>query len=304
MNPFFRVACAVACTATVLTWAQNRPLPEGHESVHVTLDLSYADNDNPRQRLDLLLPKERQGERLPVLAYIHGGAWKGGQKKAGHWQLMRYVATGKFAGVTIGYRLSGEAIWPAQIHDCKAGIRWIRANAEKYGLDASRILVWGHSAGGHLSSMLGTTGEVAALEGAIGPHTDESSRVQAVLNFFGPSDFLQMDAHRRPDGLVHDSADSPESKLVGGPIQEHPEKVATANPITYVSPDDPPFLSIHGTADRLVPAHQSKILHRALEAGGVKTQLYLVPEGGHGGFKRFPEVREKEAAFIEQFGRP
>lgn len=280
---------------------QNRRVIEGQDSVNMTLDLSYAGNENPRQKLDLLLPKDQDsGERLPVLAYVHGGAFKGGHKRGGHRHLMKYVATGKFAGVTIGYRLSGEAIWPAQIHDCKAGIRWIRANAEKYGLDPNRILVWGHSAGGHLSSMVGTTGDVSSLEGAVGPHSSFSSRVHAVCNYFGPSDFLKMDAHRLPDGLIHNSAKSPESLLVGGAIQELREIVATANPITYISPDDPPFLSIHGQLDPLVPAHQSIILHEALDRVGVSSELYLVKEGGHGGFKD-PRVPELEAKFMEAF---
>ena len=281
--------------------AQNRRTIDGQDKVNMTVDLSYAGNENPRQKLDLLLPMNRvSGERLPVLAYIHGGAFKGGHKRGGHRHLMKYVAGGKFAGVTIGYRLSGEAIWPAQIHDCKAGIRWIRANAEKYGLDPDRILVWGHSAGGHLSSMVGTTGGVGSLEGSVGGNLTFSSRVHAVCNYFGPSDFLQMDEHRLPRGLIHDSAESPESLLVGGPIQELQEIVATANPITFISPDDPLFLSIHGQKDPLVPAHQSMILHQALIRGGVSSELYLVKDGGHGGFKD-PRVPELEAKFMESF---
>jgi acetyl esterase/lipase len=281
--------------------AQNRRAIDGQEKVNLTLDLSYAGNENPRQKLDLLLPKDRDSDkRLPVLAYIHGGAFKGGHKRGGHRHLMKYVASGNFAGITIGYRLSGEAIWPAQIHDCKAGIRWIRANVEKYGLDPDQILVWGHSAGGHLSSMVGTTGGVGSLEGDVGPNTTLSSRVHAVCNYFGPSDFLQMDAHRLPNGLVHDASKSPESLLVGGAIQGLQEIVATANPITYISPDDPPFLSIHGQKDPLVPAHQSMILHQALIRGGVSSELYLVKDGGHGGFKD-PRVPELEAKFMESF---
>lgn len=282
-------------------FAQGLRVIEGQDKVEIVGDISYAENDNPRQTLDLLLPKVRQDEhRLPVLAYIHGGGWRAGNKRGGRWHLMKYVAGGKFAGVTIGYRLSGEAIWPAQIHDCKAGIRWIRANADLYGLDPDRILVWGHSAGGHLSSMLGTSGDVEELEGTIGRHLEMSSRVQAVANFYGPSDFLQMDAYRLPEGLIHEAAESPESMLIGGPIQEHPEKVAMANPIIFVSKDDPVFLSIHGTQDRLVPAHQSVILHEALQKAGVLTEIYLVKGGGHGRFQD-PEVIKRQDAFFERF---
>ena len=282
-----------------LLWGQGRlAVPENVELIR---DIPYAANDNPRQTLDLLLPNNRDKTKpLPVLAYIHGGAFRAGNKRAGHRHLFDYVASGQFAAVTIAYRLSGEAIWPAQIHDCKAGIRWIRGEAERYDLNAAAILVFGHSAGGHLSSMVGTTGNVETLEGEVGPFLGYSSRVQAVCNYFGPSDFLQMDAHRMPNGLIHDAPDSPESVLVGGAIQEHPGIVATANPITYVSRDDPVFLHIHGEKDPLVPVHQSKILHRALVEAGVASQLYVVPEGGHGGFKD-SKVPQLEKAFIEAF---
>ena len=297
--------CLLCCVLLIqnlsLALAQQGRAIEGAEKVAVTIDLSYADSDNPRQKLDLFLPKKRTtDELLPVLAYIHGGAFKGGNKRGGHRHLFKYVAGGDFAGVSLAYRLSGEAIWPAQIHDCKAGIRWIRANAEKYGLDPNRILVWGHSAGGHLSSMLGTTGDVKELEGTVGPNLGKSSRVQAVCNYFGPSDFLQMDAHRLPKGLIHDTPDSPESLLMGAPIQSIPDFVATANPITYATADDPIFLSIHGRVDPLVPAHQSEILHEALKNVGVDSSLYLVEDGRHGGFKD-PAVPRLEREFMGSF---
>ncbi len=297
-------ALALIALSFTCAEAQNRRPIEGEDKVFVSRDIPYGDSGNPRQMLDLLLPKKRAKgkDSLPVMAYIHGGAFKGGNKRGGHRHLMKYVASGEFVGVSIAYRLSGEAIWPAQIHDCKAAIRWIRGNAERYGLNPDRILVWGHSAGGHLSSMLGTSGDVASLEGSVGPYDALSSRVQAVLNYFGPSDFLQMDAHRMSNGLVHDDPQSPESLLMGGPIQEIPKFVATANPITFASEDDPPFLSIHGLVDRLVPAHQSQILHRALTTAGVESELYLVEGGGHGGFKD-PEVSKRETAFMDAFSR-
>jgi acetyl esterase/lipase len=154
----------------------------------------------------------------------------------------------------------------------KAAVRWLRANAETYRLDPNRFAAWGLSAGGHLVAMLGTAGDVAEFE--VGENLEVSSRVQAVVDYFGPTDFLQMDVHRLPDGLVHDAPDSPESKLVGGPIQEHKSRVARANPITYVSKDDSPFLIIHGDKDSLVPYHQSVLLNDALEEADVPVTFY------------------------------
>jgi acetyl esterase/lipase len=176
-------------------------------------------------------------------------------------------------------------------------VRWLRAHAAEYGLEPHRFAAWGESAGGHLAAMLGVTGHVQALE--VGEYLDESSRVQAVADYFGPTDFLQMDAHRLPDGMVHDEPDSPESQLVGGPIQEHPDKVAQANPVTYVRPDAAPFLIVHGESDPLVPHHQSELLAAALQEAQVPVSFYTVVGAGHGGFAD-PQVPERTRAFLDQ----
>ncbi|MFO7697742.1 MAG: prolyl oligopeptidase family serine peptidase, partial [Anaerolineae bacterium] len=144
----------------------------------------------------------------------------------------------------------------------------------------------------------GVSGHVSGWEQ--GAHLEYSSRVQAVVDWFGPTDFLQMDAHRLPEGQEHDPADSPESELVGGAIQEHPERVAAANPITYVTGDATPFLIIHGDRDPLVPHHQSVLLEAALRAAGVPVQFYTVHGGGHGGFAD-PQVFALTGAFLAAF---
>ncbi len=267
-------------------------------SVVLEADIPYAGTENPRQRLDLLLPAERGDEPLPVVVYIHGGAWLAGDKTKGVRMVTPLVATGKYAGVAVGYRLTGEVKWPAQIHDCKAAIRWIRAHAEQYGLDGERIGVWGESAGGHLSAMLGTSGDVPAMDGQLGPYNDLSSRVACAVDDFGPTDFMKMD-HGRPAnaGPDFDPADWPESRLLGVVFYEHPELVATANPITYVSADDAPFLIVHGTADPIVPFNQSEILHAALAKVGVPSTLITVEGGGHGmGFP--PEANQLVRRFF------
>jgi acetyl esterase/lipase len=154
----------------------------------------------------------------------------------------------------------------------------LHAHADTYGLDPLRFASWGESAGGHLAAMLGTAGYERNFE--VGEHLEHSSRVQAVLDFFGPTDFLQMDAQRLPDGQIHDASDSPESQLVGGPIQEHPAEVARANPVTYVTREAPPFLIVHGDRDPLVPYGQSLLLVDALRAARVPSAS--TPSSGQG----------------------
>ena len=265
------------CAAAPLALAQpgpRVPLPEGTK---VLKDLAYVEGGHERQKLDLYLPPT--GSRWPLVVAIHGGAFRMGSKEgepAG-----AFVARG-FAVAAINYRLSQHAVFPAQIEDGKAAVRWLRANAARYGYDPERVASYGASAGGHLAAMLGTTGDVTSFD--VGANPGVSSRVQAVVDFFGPTDFLQMDAHRpSAQAMVHDTPDSPESQLVGGPIRDNPDKVARANPITYVTPDDPPFLIVHGDADLLVPHHQSELLEAALRKAGVRVRFVTIPGGPHGG---------------------
>ena len=273
--------------------AEAMKVPEG---VTVYRDLAYVTDGHERQKLDLYVPET--GENLPLIIWIHGGAWRGGDKT--HYMPIEYLKAG-YAGASLNYRLSQHAIFPAQIEDVKAAVRWLRANAETYRLDPNRFAAWGSSAGGHLVAMLGTAGDVKEFE--VGENLEVSSRVQAVVDYFGPTDFLQMDAHRLPNGLVHDVPDSPESQLVGEPIQEHQDRVARANPVTYVSKDAPPFLIVHGDKDPLVPYQQSVLLNDALEKVGVPVTFYKVEGGGHGWFKD-PKVPELAKAFLEQHLKP
>jgi acetyl esterase/lipase len=274
---------------------RGQRLPEG---VELEADIAYAGTDNPRQRLNLLLPMAPKDERpLPVIAYIHGGAWLGGDRAGGHGRLAGYVAGGEYAAVSIGYRLTNEAKWPAQIHDCKAAIRWIRSHAEKYNLDPEKIGVIGDSAGGHLVAMLGTSGDVKDLEGDLGGHDDASSRVQCVVDLFGPSDLLAMKDYS--SSLDHDAAGSPEGKLVGGRVSEKKDTAIAASPITYVSADDPPFLILHGSRDMVVPYNQSERLAEALKKAKVECYFVTVDGAGHGGFRN-PEVQRRERQFFDK----
>lgn len=275
--------------------------PRLPDSIRAELDVPYTGGDNPHQRLDLLLPRKPASDApLPVIVFVHGGAWRGGDRREGLGMLVRVASGGRYAGAAIGYRFSGEATWPAQIHDCKAAIRWLRAHAEEYHLDPDRIGVIGPSAGGHLAAMLGVSGDVERLEGSLGEHLDVSSRVACVVDEYGPTELLAMSEFA--SDVEHDAPDSPESKLLGGPIQEHKDAARGASPITYVSADDPPFLLVHGTDDPLVPYDQSERFYDALEQEGVEALFITVEGGGHGGF-RSAELDRRIGLFFDKYLR-
>lgn len=251
------------------------------------LDIPYA-SVSEAQKLDIYLPDEGEGP-FPVILSIHGGAFLAGDKRDGQVTPMLRGLERGYAVVSINYRLSGEATWPAQIHDCKAAVRWVRANAAKYKLDPGRIAAWGGSAGGHLSAMLGTSRGVEKLEGPELGNAEQSSRVQAVVDWFGPTDFLAMDGQLQETGvenpMQHSVPDSPESLLLGENLEDAPALVEEANPETYVSSDDPPFFIQHGIEDNLVPYQGSVLLGRKLgkAIGFEKVYLELFPATGHGG---------------------
>ncbi len=245
----------------------------------VVRDVQFGTGGGQALRLDLVRPKPLPAQPMPVVVFIYGGAWRTGSRANGIPLLTRFAKRG-YLGVSIEYRFSQDALFPAQIEDCKCAIRFLRAKAKTYNLDPDRIGVWGQSAGGHLAALLGTTGDVKNLEGS-GGWAEYSSRVNAVVDCFGPTDFLQMDSVA---GLVikHNAPESPESRLIGGPIQENPDKAARANPITYVTSNAPPFLILHGSSDPLVPVQQSQLLEQALKRTGVKVTLEVIPGAGHG----------------------
>ena len=288
----------VLLTAVFPAFAQQRPpgnLPPG---VKAERDIPYVANGGPRQILDLYLPAKPAEKPLPLVIWIHGGAWSAGSKDG--CPFLPFVNRG-FAVASINYRLSQMAIWPAQIQDCKAAVRFLRANAAKYNLDPDHFGVGGGSAGGHLVAVLGTAGQVKELEGDLG-NNGVSSRVQAVCDLFGPTDLLKMAEQAGPNStLQHDSPNSPESKLIGGAIQENKEKAKTANPITYVSKDSAPFLIMHGDKDPLVPLGQSQLLEKALKDAGVEVTLKVIEGAGHGG-RQFnsPEANEAIEVFFNK----
>lgn len=260
--------------------------------VEVVPDLVYTRPGGSAQLLDLYLPEGVAGP-LPVIVWLHGGGWRLGDRCLGP-DLRQFFAARGFAMASIDYRLSGEAVFPAQLHDVRAAVRWLRAHAEEYGLDGRRIGLWGSSAGGHLAALAALTGS-GPLAGETPEHLDLASDVQAVVDGYGPVDFLQIDAHRAPARslsgdpelarlpVLKPSADpeSFESLLIGAPIETRPDLVRAASPLSYVRPDAPPFLILHGLADAAVPPHQSELLYTALAAHGNDVTLCLVEGEGH-----------------------
>jgi len=245
-------------------------------NVHFSQDLEYIPGGHERNKLDLYLPGQPEVPGpLPLIVWVHGGAWRAGSKQ--RCPALRFLNKG-YAVASINYRLSQHAIFPAQIEDCKAAIRWLRKYAKKYNLDPKRIGVWGSSAGGHLVALLGTTGDVKKFDK--GPNLEVASRVHAVCDFFGPTDFIEMG--RFPSNMNHHAPDSPESQLIGGPVLQNKTACRSANPITYISEDDPPFLIMHGDNDMTVPLNQSQLLYEALKKAGVKVKFHTVKGGGHG----------------------
>ena len=260
------LAVATLCaSAAQPVMARRRPIEVPNAAVQ--RDLVYKRVNGIALTLDLYRPEEVSG-LLPVIVCIHGGHWDAGGKE--RCPAVTLVQDG-YAVASINYRPTRVAPFPAQIEDCKAAVRWLRANASVYNLDPDRIGAWGYSAGGHLAALLGTSGGVPELEGS-GDNMQYSSRVQAVCDVAGPADLPAM-TNLGPKRMFAIEA------LLGGPLEKDKAKAITASPIHYVSKDDPPFLIVHGEGDRVIPVEQSRRFYEALQKAGVNATLKILPVG-------------------------
>jgi acetyl esterase/lipase len=256
-------------------------LPPG---VRVEKDIPYVPDGDAAQRLDLYLPEQAGTKPLPLIVWVHGGGWKGGSKAGCPAAVM--VAKG-YAAASVEYRFSQKALFPAQIQDCQAAVRWLRGNARKYNLDPNHIGVWGASAGGHLVALLGTSGGKQAFA-PIGGNEEQSDRVQAVCDVYGPANFSTVAQQAADDEknikniFKFNTPADPYSCLIGANLSDK-AKADAVSPVHYVSRDNPPFLILHGTKDALVPFAQSEEFAAALKAKGVPVLLQRFPGGGHGG---------------------
>ena len=230
------------------------------------------------------------------MIWVHGGGWQNGSKDQCLPLRLGFTARG-YAVASLNYRLSGHAIFPAQIEDCQSAVRWLRDHAKDYGLDPDRFAAWGASAGAHLVALLGTVGDTTEFAPTPAPRT--SARVQAVCDFYGPTDLLKFVA--TPGYTSHANPGSPESKLLGGPVLDVPAQAIRANPLTYVTAGDPPFLILHGSADPTVPPQQSELLHAALRAAGVAPTHRALVGAKHGGPEfSTPAVADEVDAFLRR----
>ncbi len=257
----------------VLAQEQKKEPPKIPDSVEVVRDVEFGTGGGRPLKLHILRPKAPPKEAMPVIVWIHGGGWQKGDRNSGIPRLAGYAAQGYFCA-SVEYRLSKEAIFPAQIEDCKCAIRFLRSKAKHYNLDSERIGVWGSSAGGHLVALLGTSAHVKELEGSGGsPHY--SSKVRAVCDFCGPTDLI---------AIVGKSsgAEGPVDKLLGGAPADKKSLAIHASPITHITKDAAAFLIVHGDKDTTVPLSQSELLETALKKAGVPVTLYVAEGRGHG----------------------
>jgi acetyl esterase/lipase len=231
-------------------------------------DIEYGRVGDRSLLLDLYLPDAPAGP-LPVLVFIHGGGWRKGDRADYKVYTVRYAQRG-YAAATISYRLSEEAKFPAAIEDAKCAVRWVRANAGEYGFDPRHIAVIGGSAGGHISMMTGYTAGDPALEGN-GGHADQSSSVQAVVNFYGPSDLTTEQAKAFRDVQT----------FLGATYEENPGLYTQASPVAHIDSDCPPTLIFHGSIDQLVPVEQSEALAAKLREAGVPCEYQRVEGWPH-----------------------
>lgn len=258
-------------------------------------DLVYAEVGDRKLVLDLYMTAS---DNPPLIVWIHGGAWHSGSKENPPLGLLEHG----YALASVDYRLSVEAPFPAQMHDIKASIRFLRAQADQYGYQSHKIYIWGSSAGGHLVALTGVTNGVEALEGKLGKHMDQSSDIQGVINFFGPTNFLTILSQSTPHGL---SVRAPAlALLLGKPLDQAEDLARLASPVFHVGAGDPPMMIVHGDQDVQVPVNQALELHAAYQKAGLSSTLEILPGAGHGSPDYFqPTFIEKVATFLNEISK-
>ncbi|WP_216903474.1 alpha/beta hydrolase [Nocardia alni] len=248
--------------------------------------------------LDLHIPRHPVTTPIPVVVYAHPGGFFAGIKQMGPW---RYLLDAGFAVVSIQYRLSGEAVFPAAVHDVAAAVRWVRANADHYGFDADRIVGFGSSAGAYLLSAMALAGDGSDLVGDAGPHSQVSCRLAAVVEHYGPTDFLRHDQDAPADIIeLMEGPDSTLARFFGFELSSRPDEVERGNLCRLAHPGAPPFLIVHGDHDRRVGVEQARRLHRALTAVGARADMVEIVGGDHGS-PHFdtPSLHERTLGFLE-----
>jgi acetyl esterase/lipase len=287
-------ATAQSATSTVSNAPEMLPADSPYGEAMLIRDIPYTDPSTTNQNFNLYLPRDKGARPFPLVVWIHGGAWMMGSKE---WDNVKYLVREGYAIASVDYRFTPEAPFPAQIQDCNAALNFILAHAADYGVDATRFVIGGGSAGGHLALMLGLA------RGKKDFGANPAIKPLAIMDFFGPTDFNRMksdlEAIHSQKGL--DLLQDAGSKLLGAPLDESADKVKIASPINYVSAAAPPVIIFQGSQDNLVPAAQSERLHAALDRAGVKNQLVVIAGAGHDGpLFSTPEEQLKVIHFLKE----
>jgi acetyl esterase/lipase len=279
-SPTVPSSATISPTATLASTREPTPSPQPTAPRpantpalgSIQKDVTYCTPEGDPQKMDLYFPKVSDGKPAPVVVYVHGGAWREGDKaEGGGMSEMPLLSQRGYLFVSINYRLAPRWKWPVQIQDVKCAIRFLRAHAKSYNLDPNRIGAMGSSAGGHLVALLGVTDTSAGFD--VGEYLDQSSRVQAVVDLFGPADLTVKHFTETQGNTV---------RMVFGAQAPGDPVLKQASPVTYISKDDPPFLILQGDKDTTVPPSQSQELYDRLKAGGVTATLVMVKNAGHG----------------------
>ena len=240
-------------------------------------NIPYVVNGHKLQNFDLYIPKDAK-KPMPVLLWIHGGAWEGGFKK---WIDPTFLIKSGFAIASIDYRFSDTAIFPAQIQDCNEAIYFIWKNAAQYNLDRTKFIVGGGSAGGHLASLIGLSTNDKIADFYTDINKSKAIKFRAILDFYGPADLNVV--HGKATTMDYDSEGSALTRLLGFPTLDRPDLAKKASPVTYIDKNDPPILILHGDADDIVPFWESRQFYSWLKLAGVKTELFKIEGAGHAG---------------------
>ena len=264
----------------------------GQEKPSTDIDVVYGKAGERALKLDIARPSADKGKGpFPTVVCVHGGGWRMGDKgDLREW--IQLLAREGYVAASVGYRLAPDHVFPAQLEDCKTAIRFLRANADKYAIDKDKVAAMGYSAGGHLVCLLGLTDAKSGFDGK--EHPGESSRVRAVIDYFGPTDLPAFGA----DDSAQRSMIGP---FIGAKYADKPTAHESASPVTYVRKDAPPFLIFHGTKDWMVPIDQSRGLAKKLKDVGVAVKLVEVPGEGHGwGGKALRETTKETLTFLAE----
>jgi acetyl esterase/lipase len=291
---------SAVCVAILLCFALSKAnaqfkFPDTLTLPHTHIMRNVPYGPNARQNFDLytLIGAKKP---MPLIVWIHGGGWTGGQKS---WIEVFHLVQQGYAIASIDYRTSADAVFPAQVRDCNEAIYFLCKNAAKYGFDTSKIVIGGGSAGGHLSALIGTSSNNHVSEFYNDMDKEDKVHIRAVIDFYGPSDLNAV--HGKASSIDYDSDSSVFTKLLGAQTLERPDLAAIASPATYIDKNDPPFLIIHGDMDTVVPFWESRLFYSRLKLAGVNATLIKVPGGGHTGppFIK-PDIQQKVTAFLDE----